>query len=163
MENLETAWTTGIEVKASQRARAPRRATRQPLRPQRHVVLRALAHAADLLQQVVDVLRRASTKSTSAVFTTSSGVVRVVEEVVVVGAVHLGQVLLGELRLLGPAARADAPHQHLGGRLQVDDEVGPRHALREQRVELLVDEQLAVVEVQVGEELALLEDVVGRG
>src|SRR5207245_7808459 len=66
-------------------------------------------------------------------------------------------------RLLRPPALADPAHQHLGGGLQVDDEVGPGHALREQRVELVVDDQLAVLEVEVGEELALLEGVVADG
>ena len=62
----------------------------------------------------------------------------------------------------GAAARLDPLHQHLGGRLQVHHEVGLRHALREQREELVEDEQLRVVEVEVGEEPALLEDVVGE-
>ena len=53
--------------------------------------------------------------------------------------------------------------QHLGRRLQVDDQLRARHAFRQQRVELLVHEQLAVLEVQVGEEPALLEHVVGDG
>ena len=47
--------------------------------------------------------------------------------------------------------------------LVIDDEVGTGHVLRQQRIELLVDEQLGVVEVEEGEELALLEHVVGEG
>ena len=88
---------------------------------------------------------------------------RVVEEVVVVGAVDLGQVLLREMLSSGRPRWRMRRDQHLGRRLQVHDEVRTRHALRQQRVELLVHEQLAVLEVQVGEEPALLEHVVGDG
>ena len=54
----------------------------------------------------------------------------------------------------------DAAQQHVGRRLQVDDEIGRRHVAREQVEEPLVDEQLVVVEVQVREDLVLVEQVV---
>ena len=53
-----------------------------------------------------------------------------------------------------------APQQHVGRRLQVDDEIGRRHVAREQIVEPLVDEQLVVVEIQIREDLVLVEQVV---
>jgi len=84
------------------------------------------------------------------------------KEIVAVGAIDFGQILCGELRLLGPAARFDALHEHFRGRLQVHDEIGAGRPLRQQVIELLVEQHLAVVEVEVREELALLEDVVGE-
>src|SRR5262245_12466388 len=124
------------------------------------VVLRPLAHAPDLPDEVVEVVRALHEVDVGRVHDEERGL-RVEEEEVVVRAVDLGEVLLGEPALLRAPARADPLHEDLGGSLEVDHEVGPGHALREQRVELLVDEKLAVLEVQVGEHLALVEDVVG--
>ncbi len=50
--------------------------------------------------------------------------------------------------------------KHLRGCLEVDDEIRRRNALGQEAEELLVDEQLRILEVQIGEEPALLEDVV---
>ena len=49
------------------------------------------------------------------------------------------------------------------GRLQVDDQVGQRDVAGQQLVEPLVDEQVVVVEVQVGVDPVLLEQVVADG
>ena len=84
---------------------------------------------------------------------------RVVEEEVLVGLVQLAEVVVGGDRArrgsgsLG--ALAQAAGQHVGRRLQVDDEVGRGNVLGEQVEEPLVDEQLVVVEVQVREDLVL--------
>ena len=85
------------------------------------------------------------------------------KEEVVVRLVQLAQVVVVGLqrdRFGVHAAAVDAPQQHVGRRLQVDDEVGRRHVAREQLVQPLVDEQLVVVEVEVGEDLVLVEQVV---
>ena len=52
--------------------------------------------------------------------------------------------------------------QHVGRGLQVDHEVGHRQVRGQQLVEPLVDEQLVVVEVQVGVDLVALEEVVAE-
>jgi len=57
-------------------------------------------------------------------------------------------------------AIAEAAAQDVGRRLQVDHEIGGRHVRGEQFVEPLVDEQLVVVEIQVGVDLVAIEQVV---
>src|SRR5581483_8435824 len=44
----------------------------------------------------------------------------------------------------------------------IDHEVWPRHSGGQELVELLVEQHLAVVEVEVGKELAFFKDVVGN-
>ena len=58
----------------------------------------------------------------------------------------------------GPLAQPAA--QHVGRGLQVDDEIRRRQVRAQQLVEPLIDEQLVVVEVQVGVDLVALEEVV---
>jgi hypothetical protein len=57
-------------------------------------------------------------------------------------------------------AGAEPLDEQLGRRLQVDDQVWERHVARQQLVEPLVDEQVVVVEIQVGVDAVLLEQVV---
>src|SRR6185437_11638777 len=52
--------------------------------------------------------------------------------------------------------------QQVGRRLQIDDEIRRRHVLREQVVQLLIDEQLVVVEIQVRVDLVALEQVIAH-
>ena len=81
-----------------------------------------------------------------------------------VGLVQLAEVLgigLEARSRLGVARpRAQPAQQHVGGRLEIDDEIGRRHVARQQIVEPLVDEQLVVVEIEVREDLVLVEQVV---
>ena len=84
-------------------------------------------------------------------------------EEVVVGLVQLAQVVVIDAhRALGIAARAllQALLEHVGGRLQIDDDVRRRHILRQQLVEPLIDEQLVVVEVEKGVDAIAIEEVV---
>ena len=78
--------------------------------------------------------------------------------------VQLAQVLVVGLQRdrFGIArARLRTPaQQHVGRRLQVDDEIGRRDVARQQIVEPLIDEQLVVVEIQIREDLVLVEQVV---
>src|SRR5712691_7363471 len=90
------------EVKAPGRATVTPRACargRSALVAEGHVVLRALAHAPDLFKEVVDVLRAGDEVDVGGV-DDEEGRGRVVEEVVVVGAIDLGQVLLAQPSLL---------------------------------------------------------------
>jgi hypothetical protein len=84
-----------------------------------------------------------------------------VEEEVLVGLVELLDV--GRVRTVGlllAVVRAEAFVEQLGRGLEIDDQVGKRHVARQQLVEPLVDEQVVVVEVQVGVDPVLLEQVV---
>src|SRR5581483_6297785 len=55
-----------------------------------------------------------------------------------------------------------APQEHVGRRLEVENQIRRRDVAREQLVEALVDEQLVVVEIQEREDLVLVEDVVAN-
>src|SRR5687767_13234160 len=90
--NPGKAWTTAIR-RSRARSEHAHPLPRSALASQRHVVLRALSHAADLLQEVVHVLRPLGEIHLGRVHDQERGE-RVVEEVVVVGAVDLRQVLL---------------------------------------------------------------------
>src|SRR4030095_16671626 len=89
----------------------------------RDVVLRALPHAPDLPDEVVEILRALHEVDVRRVHDEERRL-RVVEEEVVVRAFDLGEVLLGEAALLRAPARADPLHEDLGRGLEVDDEVG---------------------------------------
>ena len=56
-----------------------------------------------------------------------------------------------------------AAQEHVGGRLQVDDEIGRRHVAHEELVQPLIDEQLVVVEIEEREDLVFVEQVVADG
>jgi hypothetical protein len=58
----------------------------------------------------------------------------------------------------GPLAQPAA--NHLGRRLQVDNEIRVREVGHEQIVQALIDEQLVVVEIQVCVDLVALEEIV---
>jgi hypothetical protein len=60
-------------------------------------------------------------------------------------------------------AFAEPPLQHIGRRLQVDDEIGRRQIGHEQIEEPLIDEQLVVVEVQIRVDLVALEQIIADG
>ena len=89
----------------------------------------------------------------------------VVEEEVLVGLVELLEVLgIGLERRRLPDRRGrlrSATEQHVGRRLQIDDEIGWRYVAGQQIVEPLVDEELVVVQVQIREDLVAVEEVVG--
>ena len=88
----------------------------------------------------------------------------VVEEEVLVRLVQLAQVLGVGLRHVAARDRSARlrrrSQQHVGRRLQIDDEIGRRHVARQQVEQPLVDEQLVVVEIQIREDLVAVEDVV---
>ena len=82
------------------------------------------------------------------------------EEEVVVSPVELGDVGVGDLALVVPLAPADPLHQDLVSGLEVDDQIGVGHLLLQDPVHLLVQHELRVGEIQVGEDLVLCEDVI---
>ena len=100
---------------------------------QRHVVLRALAHRRDLLEEVVHVLRPLR-RNPPPRCSPPGAASRVVEEVVVVGAVHLRQVLLGDAAPPRAAPRggcaASAPRSAPAGRPRGRAAAGPPRAAR---------------------------------
>src|SRR5688500_5737700 len=57
-------------------------------------------------------------------------------------------------------ARLQPFEEHLARRLEVDHEIGSRHALRKQVEQSLIDEQLVVVEIQIGINAVFREDVI---
>src|SRR5260221_1229764 len=82
-----------------------------------------------------------------------------------VGLVELTEVLLvGDqervLRILLP--RAQAFHQHVGRGLEIDDEVRRRDILCEQVIQPLINEELVVVQVQVGVDAVFFKNVVAN-
>src|SRR5687767_12536499 len=92
-KNPGKAWTTAIRRSRARSERAHPLPS-STLASQRNVVLRALSHAADLLQEVVHVLRALHEIHLRGVHHEERRE-RVVEEVVVVGAIHFRQVLRG--------------------------------------------------------------------
>jgi len=81
----------------------------------------------------------------------------------VVRLVQLTQILIVRLQrhrfgIVPP--RVDAAKQYFGWRLQVQDQIGLGRVAREKIVETLIDEQLVVVEIQVGEDLVFVEEVI---
>ena len=81
----------------------------------------------------------------------------------VVGLVQLADVVVVRARSASGLARARSRSRRRStsvGRLEVDDQIGRRQVRRQQLVEALIDEQLVVVEVQVGVDLVALEQVV---
>src|SRR5262249_34685442 len=87
------------------------------------------------------------------------------EEEVGVRLVQLPDVLVVECRefRIGALALAEASPQDVTGTLKKDHEIGGGNVLREQFVQSLVNEQLVVVEVQVGVDLVPIEQVVADG
>ena len=83
------------------------------------------------------------------------------KEEVFVGLDHFFQIIVADGLLAGRALFLQPLLQHLGRGLQVDDEVGRGHVLPEQLVVAVVDLKLGIAEVQAGEQLVLLEDVIG--
>ena len=61
-----------------------------------------------------------------------------------------------------PRPLFEPPAQHIGGRLQVDHQIGGRYVTSQKIVEPLIDEQLVVVKVEVGVDLVLVEQVVAN-
>jgi hypothetical protein len=55
---------------------------------------------------------------------------------------------MGTFRI--PLARLQPFEEHIGRRLKINDEIGRRHVAREKVEQALVDEQLVVVEIEVG-------------
>ncbi len=80
---------------------------------------------------------------------------------VVVGVDQLHQVVPRDVALVGALAAADAGEAGVDVGLQVDHEVRRRHLRLEHGEELVVDQELVVGEVQVGEDPVLVEGVVG--
>src|SRR5438445_750026 len=121
-----------------------------------------MTHRTDLLDEVVErlvagvrvELRRLDDEQRRRVVVEKKMMVRLVQfaQVPVVG--------LQRDRFGIEAAAVHAPQQHVGRRLQVDDEIGRRHVTREQIVQTLIDEQLVIVQVQVREDLVLVEHVI---
>ena len=66
------------------------------------------------------------------------------------------------LALVILGAFLQAAHQRVGRCLEVDDEIGRGHVFREELVQALVDEQFVVIEVEAGEDLVLVEEIVGN-
>src|SRR5262245_3902452 len=73
------------------------------------------------------------------------------------------QVLRGDAALEVPVALADAPYEHVGARLEVDDQVRPGHLRIEEPEDLPVERQLVRTEGDAGEGCVLGEEVVGHG
>src|SRR5439155_21219986 len=87
----------------------------------------------------------------------------VVKEEVMVRLVQLPQVPIVRLQGDGLGVGAPAVHaseQHVGRRLQIDDEIGRGDVVREQLVQPLIDEQLVVVEIEIREDLVFVEEVI---
>jgi hypothetical protein len=86
----------------------------------------------------------------------------VVIEEVVVCLVQLTQILIIRQRpftvALAPRSRS-APNQVRGG-LEVDHQIRGDHVCREQVIEPLVDEELVVVQVEIGVDLVLVEQII---
>src|SRR5262249_27770193 len=73
------------------------------------------------------------------------------------------QVLRGDTALEVAVALADAPHEHVGSRLEVDDQVRPGHLGVEELKYLPVERQLVRSEGDAGEDAVLGEEVVRDG
>jgi hypothetical protein len=84
----------------------------------------------------------------------------VVEEEMLVGFGHLLQIAAGNRLLLGHPFARQAGTQHLGRGLQVNHKVGSRQLIAEILKLSFVECQLVIAQVQVGEQLIFLEDVV---
>ena len=85
------------------------------------------------------------------------------KEEVIIGPVELGHVGVRDLALVVPLAAPDPLHEDLVARLEVDDQIGVRHLLLQHAVELLVQHELGIGEIQVGENLVLRKDVIAEG
>src|SRR5262249_48430137 len=130
----------------------------------RNVVARPLPHAAELALEIGQrglppgqiVLRRLDDEQRRR---------RVMKKEVIVGLVELTQVRVAERRELriGSLAFAGATAENVGRRLQVQHEIRLRDVLGEQLVQTLIDEELVVVQVQIGVNLVSIEQVVADG
>ena len=86
----------------------------------------------------------------------------VVEKEMFVGAGHFLDVFEGDLRFLAGSFFGDARAEHFGLGLQVDDEVGSGKIGGEQFVVTLVQLELLIVEIEIGEDAVLFEEKVGQ-
>ena len=83
------------------------------------------------------------------------------EKEMFVGAVDLRHVIQVDGALAGGVLLPQTLAQHLGRSLQVDHQVGRGDLVAEQLVVAVVDFQLRVGEVEVGEDLVFFQDVIG--
>src|SRR5262249_19672703 len=84
-------------------------------------------------------------------------VVRLIELPKIVGVGNAGI----DVAFSGP--RLQSSKEDIGRRLQINDEVGRHDVARQKVVQALIDEQLVVVEVEGGEDLVRVDQVVADG
>jgi hypothetical protein len=123
-------------------------------------VLPPAPRALDLAEQELVVLRAADEIERLGVDDQERRRV-VVQEEARVGIGDAFQVAALDQRLVADPATRDALHQHVDGRLQVDDEIGPGRIDRELGVHLFVERVLLVIERHTREQPILVEQVVG--
>src|SRR5690349_12838635 len=121
----------------------------------RHVIAGSPVEGADLTNQIVDGLVARLQIYLRGLDDEERGG-RIVKEKVLIGLVQLAKVVgrrkqRGALRILLTVIQAF--EQDVGGRLQIDDQVGRGNVRRQQVIESLIDEQFVIVEVQVREDL----------
>jgi hypothetical protein len=130
--------------------------------PSSVLVLDPLAHAAYLRHQIVQIRLVLHEIDVGRVDDEKRCLLVMVEEVIIC-LIQVLDILVRDLRLVVPVALADPLHEHSCGGLQVDDQIRPWHVLAQDGVETLVEHQFRVVQVQIGEDLVLREDVVAQG
>src|SRR5437773_631017 len=126
---------------------------------QRNVVLDSLLHLVDLSDQLVQIVHPLHKVDVRGVEDEQRGGC-VVKEEIVVSAIQFRDVALRDSNLVVPASPAYSFQQHLVRGLQIDNQIGPRDILLQKRIELLINHQLGIVQVQVGENLVLGKDVI---
>ena len=86
----------------------------------------------------------------------------VAEEKVLVGAGDFFDVFGGDLRFAARGFFGDAGAERFGLGLEIDDKIGRRNVAREEVVIALVEFQLFVVEIEVGEDAVFFHEEIGK-
>ena len=85
----------------------------------------------------------------------------VIQEKLAIGFVNLLKIGPLNAPFVGDATLLDAGHQHIGGGLQIDDQIGYRCVQGELIVDLLVESHFVIVEIGLGEQAVFLNQEIG--